>query len=65
MGDCVECRECEGTGRLNGTSCDTCDNNGFVDDPSDGGYMNCPDCQGESGEPCSNDDCDGGWIYDD
>ena len=27
--------------------CETCDGNGWVDDPSDGGTMTCPDCEGD------------------
>ena len=27
--------------------CETCNGNGWVDDPSDGGTMTCEDCDGE------------------
>jgi DnaJ-class molecular chaperone len=27
--------------------CETCDGAGWVSDPSDGGTMTCPDCEGE------------------
>lgn len=30
--------------------CETCGGNGWVDDPSDGGTMTCPDCEGSGKE---------------
>ena len=63
------CKECNGSGRVNkawqdSEGCETCTNNGWVYDPSDGGTMTCPDCDGESAEVC--EPCDGtGWIYND
>lgn len=30
--------------------CDMCDGNGWVEDPSDGGTMTCPECEGETME---------------
>lgn len=44
------CRTCQGSGRK--CACETCEGNGWVDDPSDGGTMTCPECNGEAGEPC-------------
>jgi hypothetical protein len=36
--------------------CETCEGKGWVDDPSDGGTMTCPECGNEYGE--SDDDSD-------
>ena len=44
------CDACSGSGNL---ECDTCDSAGWVDDPSDGGTMTCPDCQGEKCIECN------------
>ena len=49
-----ECLECDGTGNVN-YDCEECEGKGWVDDPSDGGTMCCPTCNGE--EPCP--DCGG------
>jgi DnaJ-class molecular chaperone len=48
MDEDTQCRDCEGTGKLD-ANCPECDGNGWVDDPSDGGTMTCPSCE--------NDDC--------
>ena len=54
------CKHCEGTG-YEFPNCDTCEGNGWVDDPDDSGTMTCPECNAES---CS--ECDGtGEISDD
>lgn len=61
MTDTATCDTCDGTGSLLPEGCDTCGHNGWVDDPSDGGTMVCPDCIGDAGEDCP--DCDGfGYI---
>lgn len=52
-----ECGECDGTGRLMADGCEACNSNGWVDDPSDGGTMTCPECLGDAGEECP--DCEG------
>lgn len=45
------CPECNGTGQLI-PDCESCDGNGWVDDPSDGGTMTCPECGDEKCERC-------------
>lgn len=53
------CNKCDGTGRAH-EECETCESNGWVDDPDDGGTMTCPDCQGESAELCL--ECEGTGV---
>lgn len=59
-----DCEVCDGTGSAMPEGCVTCNDTGWVDDPSDGGTMTCPDCMGEAGEYCDNPDCEDGQIYD-
>jgi DnaJ-class molecular chaperone len=60
------CETCKGTGRAKeewqtDEGCETCESYGWVPDPSDGGTMTCPDCDGDSAENC--EECEGtGWI---
>ena len=58
-----DCGECDGTGLAMPEGCELCDSYGWVDDPSDGGTMTCPDCNGLAGENCENPECEGGQIY--
>jgi hypothetical protein len=60
-----ECTECGGTGYVEPLECNTCGRDGWVYDPSDGGTMTCPDCDGDCGEHCPAEDCDGGNVYED
>jgi hypothetical protein len=46
-----ECDHCRGTGQ-EFPDCETCEGNGWVDDPSDGGTMNCPKCENERCQEC-------------
>lgn len=46
------CNDCDGSGNQHGEFCEKCENNGWVEDPSDGGTMTCPDCDGDAGEQC-------------
>jgi hypothetical protein len=45
-----KCEPCNGTGKAV-PDCETCEGNGWVDDP-DGGTMTCPDCDDEKCEVC-------------
>jgi hypothetical protein len=45
------CTECDGTGMLM-PNCPKCAGDGWVDDPSDGGTMVCPECGGDKCETC-------------
>ncbi len=55
------CPCCDGSGYEN-SECETCGRDGYVDDPSDGGTMTCPDCQGSSDYGCENG-CEEGYFY--
>ena len=57
------CEECEGSGLLWLEPCETCDRDGYVSDPSDGGTMMCPECDGGAAEICPH--CEDGVVYDD
>lgn len=46
-----KCTECDGTG-MAVPDCEECNGNGSVDDPSDGGTMMCPECDGDKCEAC-------------
>ena len=52
----IECKKCDGSG-YTFPSCERCYRLGWVDDPSDGGTITCPECEGESIERCKL--CDG------
>lgn len=52
------CTKCDGTGFINPV-CEECGRDGFVPDPSDGGYMTCEECDGDSAETCSACEGDG------
>lgn len=43
----ITCTSCDGGGKSY-PFCEECDGNGWVDDPSDGGTMNCPTCDNEN-----------------
>ena len=58
-----ECPACDGTGSQQPEGCARCGSDGWVDDPKDGGTMNCPDCKGLSGQPCDAAGCEDGVIY--
>lgn len=51
------CDRCNSTGNLN-HDCEECGGNGWVDDPSDGGTMGCPECDGwEDCPKCDGEGC--------
>lgn len=50
--DDIQCKECDGTGML-APDCEECEGNGWVTDPSDGGTMMCPKCDGEHCSKCN------------
>lgn len=49
------CGYCNGSGRKE--ECEKCYGKGWVPDPSDGGTMTCPQCDGDAAEECNK--CDG------
>ncbi len=55
-----ECKRCNASGYRH-DECNTCGRDGYVDDPSDGGYMSCPECYGDSAEECQ--ECENGYVY--
>ncbi len=46
-----DCEDCCGTGKMM-PDCEKCEGNGWVYDPSDGGTMMCPDCDGVECDKC-------------
>lgn len=44
------CPDCQGTGKF--FECEACHGNGWVEDPSDGGTMTCPECLDDPCETC-------------
>lgn len=56
------CSECNGEGYEH-QECETCGRDGWVEDPDDGGTMSCPECGGDSAEPCCAEGCEDGYIY--
>ena len=52
-----ECPYCKDT-HMKYPDCETCDGNGWVDDPDDGGTMCCPECDGEECYYCQEEDAD-------
>jgi len=61
MSESKECENCYGEGFQN-DECGHCERDGYVDDP-EGGTMTCPYCDGNSAEPCFNEECEEGRIY--
>lgn len=51
MSETKVCERCKGHGKDN-EDCETCDGNGWVVDPDDGGTMTCPDCGNEDCPHC-------------
>lgn len=49
-----ECEDCRGTGMMF-PDCEKCEGHGWVRDPSDGGTMSCPDCDGEYCNECTDE----------
>jgi hypothetical protein len=47
----IECTHCNGT-LMECPDCETCEGKGWVDDPSDGGTMCCPKCNGDECLTC-------------
>jgi hypothetical protein len=47
-----DCEHCQDT-KLAHPDCETCEGNGWVDDPKDGGTMTCPECDGERCPHCT------------
>ncbi len=48
----VRCKVCDGEGKVF-PSCESCEGRGWVDDPEDGGTMECPVCKNEECEECN------------
>jgi DnaJ-class molecular chaperone len=48
----ITCPHCNGSG-MEFPDCETCEGRGWVDDPSDGGTMSCPECYGETCSVCN------------
>ena len=46
-----DCPHCEGTGREY-PNCEICEGAGWIDDPSDGWTMTCPECEAENCHIC-------------
>ena len=58
-----QCTQCDGQrNKFLDEPCQTCGNDGWVDDDIDGGTMTCPECDGEAGQICT--DCNGEGYYD-
>lgn len=45
------CANCNGTGQAI-PECEACNGNGWVEDPSDGGTMTCPECNDDKCDFC-------------
>lgn len=45
------CEHCQDT-QLEHPNCETCKGFGWIEDPSDGGTMSCPECDGEPCQTC-------------
>lgn len=50
----VTCPDCKGTGQFD-PECEKCEGYGWVDDPSDGGTMTCPECDDQKCDTCKGD----------
>jgi DnaJ-class molecular chaperone len=48
----IECPHCGGT-KKEFPECEECEGKGWVDDPDDGGTMDCPECHGEECSTCN------------
>jgi DnaJ-class molecular chaperone len=46
-----DCTNCMGTGQV-AHDCEACEGKGWVDDPEDGGTMECPECGNEQCKEC-------------
>lgn len=48
----IPCEACAGTGQAE-PDCEECQGYGWVEDPSDGGTMTCPECHDEQCYECN------------